>query len=92
MAPPDPIRRADPAKGGTQRVRVGLIGLAWVFLLVAAATAFLQAAKDPTDANTAAENLIDPPNDPLADLGVAPGNPAAGPDGDDGNVTAPPHR
>jgi hypothetical protein len=57
------------------RVRVGLIGLAWVFLLVAVATVVLRAAEDP-QSGSAAANSVAAPNDPLADLGVAPGNPA----------------
>lgn len=57
------------------RVRVGLIGLAWVFLLVMLATTFLHVAgadrsakSGPMVANAAA------PSEPLAELGVAPGN------------------
>ncbi|WP_294389527.1 hypothetical protein [uncultured Sphingomonas sp.] len=57
-----------------QRVRVGLIGLAWVFLLVAVATIVLRAAEGRHGENVAAQNSA-APNDPLADLGVAPGNP-----------------
>lgn len=57
------------------RVRVGLIGLAWVFLLVAVATVVLRAVDDRA-ANTAQGNVVEVPTDPLADLGVAPGNPA----------------
>jgi hypothetical protein len=78
---PDEQVRSQKVSGGTQRVRVGLIGLAWVFLLVAVATAFLRAA-DPSDPiNAAVENVADQPSDPLADLGVAPGNPVT--DADD---------
>jgi hypothetical protein len=62
-----------------QRVRVGLTGLAFVFLLVMLATAFLRMAGGteaggnaaPTTGNSTA------PNEPLAQLGVAPGNPPA---------------
>jgi hypothetical protein len=61
--------------GGMHRVRVGLIGLAWVFLLVAAATVVLRAVDDRA-ANSAQTNIAEVPTDPLADLGVAPGNPA----------------
>lgn len=60
-----------------QRVRVGLTGLAFVFLLVMLATAFLRMADGtengsdtvPVAGNDAA------PSEPLAQLGVAPGNP-----------------
>jgi len=58
------------------RVRVGLIGLAWVFLLVMLATTFVHVAGgDQPDANSAAATNADAPSDPLAELGVAPGNP-----------------
>jgi hypothetical protein len=66
------------------RVRVGLIGLAWVFLLVAVATVLLHAAEEPQTDNLAIENVVAAPSDPLADLGVAPGNPPA-----DEDVTPP---
>jgi hypothetical protein len=66
-----------------QRVRIGLTGLSCVFLLVLLAAAFLGFAKSEADremspaANVAAAeaNGEDTPSDPLADLGVAPGNP-----------------
>lgn len=58
------------------RVRVGLIGLAWVFLLVMLATTFVHVAGgDRSDANSAAATNDNAPSDPLAELGVAPGNP-----------------
>jgi len=58
------------------RVRVGLIGLAWVFLLVMLATTFVHlAGGDRPDANSAAVTNENAPSDPLAELGVAPGNP-----------------
>ena len=59
------------------RVRVGAIGLACVFLLVMLATAFLHATSGGSaGANTtaAAENADATPSEPLAELGVAPGN------------------
>lgn len=58
------------------RVRVGLIGLAWVFLLVMLATAFLHVAGgDQPGANNMATANDSAPSEPLAELGVAPGNP-----------------
>lgn len=60
-----------------QRVRVGLTGLAFVFLLVMLATAFLRMA-DGTETNGSAQSVATnaaAPNEPLAQLGVAPGNP-----------------
>ena len=58
------------------RLRVGLIGLASVFLLVMLATVFVHiAGGDQPDANAAAAANAAGPSDPLAELGVAPGNP-----------------
>ena len=60
-----------------RRIRVGLTGLACVFLLVMLATALISVASDRN------ANLTNPavntaaPSEPLAELGVAPGNPAA---------------
>ena len=68
------------------RVRVGLIGLAWVFLLVMLATTFLHVAGgDKPSANEAAAANASGPSEPLAELGVAPGNP----DQDDSKTTPP---
>jgi len=67
---------ADQGMKPMHRVRVGLIGLAWVFLLVMLATTFVHVAGgDRPDANAAAATNENSPNDPLAELGVAPGNP-----------------
>ena len=61
-----------------QRVRVGLIGLAWVFLLVMLATTFLHiAGGDRADNASVAQANDAEPSEPLAELGVAPGNPAS---------------
>ena len=58
------------------RVRVGLIGLAWVFLLVMLATTFVHiAGGDQPDGNSSALANKAAPSEPLAELGVAPGNP-----------------
>ncbi|TMJ15945.1 MAG: hypothetical protein E6G94_05540 [Alphaproteobacteria bacterium] len=68
-----------------QRVRIGLTGLAFVFLLVLLAAIFVRpSAETPITANavdqmangvvpTLAENEGEP-KEPLAELGVAPGN------------------
>jgi len=60
------------------RVRVGTLGLASVFLFVMLAAAFLHVAGDPSVANgnVAAAVNDQAPSEPLAQLGVAPGNPA----------------
>jgi len=61
------------------RVRVGLIGLAWVFLLVMLATTFLHVAGgDLVSSNSTVLANDAAPNEPLAELGVAPGNPDQG--------------
>jgi hypothetical protein len=77
-----------------QRVRIGLTGLAFVFVLVLLAAIFVRPSADgPVSANSVAgptgslpvqalpENET-APADPLAELGVAPGNA-------DANETAP---
>ena len=63
----------------SQRLRVGALGLAGVFLLVMLATALLHAASDADLANHPATANATEPAEPLAQLGVAPGNPAADP-------------
>jgi hypothetical protein len=67
-----------------QRVRIGLTGLAGVFLLVVAAAAFLGLArKEPgvrapgsstAVVDSANANVTETPKEPLAELGVTPGN------------------
>lgn len=54
-----------------QRIRIGLTGLAFVFLLVLLGTAISRSSEDETG-NMAAVNTAEP-NEPLAELGVAPG-------------------
>ena len=62
-----------------QRVRIGLTGLAFVFILVLLATILVRpSAERPVTLNTAQADLnlanAAEPREPLADLGVAPGN------------------
>ena len=58
-----------------QRVRIGLTGLAFVFLLVLLGTAVSRSGDDPAsrpvDANGLSEGVE--PEEPLAQIGVAPG-------------------
>ncbi len=74
----------------SQRVRIGLTGLAFVFLLVLVATVFTRPSNEqPITANsidalvngggdaTSGENAAEP-NEPLAELGLAPGGTAEG--------------
>ena len=78
-----------------QRIRIGLTGLAFVFVLVLLGAVFTRpSAEEPITANlieqqrTGGNQLLAPadsaePKEPLAELGVAPGNA-------EGNTTAAP--
>lgn len=67
-----------------QRIRIGLTGLAFVFILVLLATALVRpTAEAPLSENqieqqraglSAQANNSEQPKEPLAELGVAPGN------------------
>lgn len=69
-----------------QRVRIGLTGLAFVFLLVLLGAIFTQASnEEPITANLIEQQMApgnqaaekaaeEEPKEPLAELGVAPGN------------------
>ena len=67
-----------------QRVRIGLTGLAFVFVLVMLATILVRpSAEAPLSANTVGQpggaaapagNSAGEPTEPLAELGVAPGS------------------
>jgi hypothetical protein len=60
-----------------QRVRIGLTGLAFVFLLVLLGAAISRWGEG-SDGNTVAEiNAEAEPTEPLAELGVAPGESSA---------------
>jgi hypothetical protein len=82
-----------------QRVRIGLTGLAFVFVLVLLAAIFtdpieeeritpetIEQQRTPGDTAPVAERRKEGPRDPLADLGVAPGGP------DSNNAAAQPGR
>ena len=71
--------------GGMQRVRIGLTGLAFVFVLVLLAAIFTSPSEEqPITANMIEQQLrpgavplnqsAAEPKEPLAELGVAPGN------------------
>ena len=59
----------------TQRVRIGLTGLAFVFLLVLLGTAVSRSGDDPAAGPANANGLANgaEPEEPLAQIGVAPG-------------------
>ena len=66
-----------PHRTGTtaQRVRIGLTGLAFAFLLVLLGSIVSRSGRDE---NSAVENAVtNTPKEPLAELGVAPGSDAS---------------
>ena len=61
-----------------QRIRIGLTGLAFVFLLVIIGAAITRWSAEPDSANALAANAaLDEPTDPLAEMGAAPGESSA---------------
>ena len=68
-----------------QRIRIGLTGLAFVFLLVLLGTAISRSTDDPLAPATQNELAADQePNEPLAEIGAAPG--ATTPDNQSGEA------
>ena len=62
----------------TQRIRRGLTGLAVVFLFVLLASAISRSSDDPRSAPTFNSDAVPAePNEPLAQIGAAPGTPTA---------------
>jgi hypothetical protein len=59
-----------------QRIRIGLTGLAFVFLLVLLGTAISRSSDDPALNQPGSGVNAAEPNEPLAELGVAPGQDA----------------
>jgi hypothetical protein len=55
-----------------QRIRYGLTGLAFAFLVVLLGSIISKAGRDDT-ANAVTQATSNEPNEPLAELGVAPG-------------------
>lgn len=61
-----------------QRVRIGLTGLAFVFLFVLLVASISRWGEQTPNPNASAEvNAQAEPNEPLAELGVAPGESSA---------------
>jgi len=58
-----------------RRIRIGLTGLALAFLLVLLGSVINRSSRDDDSnaAGNAAANQVQEPNEPLAELGVAPG-------------------
>lgn len=66
------------AKERVQRVRIGLTGLACVFVLVLIGAAITRWSIDPPTGNQAIVNAVPAePNEPLAEIGAAPGESSA---------------
>ena len=65
-----------PQGSSAQRIRIGLTGLAFAFLLVLLGSVISRSSRD--DASNAAQQVaVNEPSEPLAELGVAPGAPEA---------------
>ena len=73
------IEAQEEAKERVQRVRIGLTGLAFVFVLVLIGAAITNWGDAPTNAaNQAIANATPAePNEPLAEIGAAPGESSA---------------
>ena len=68
---------AYPTGTSAQRIRIGLTGLAFAFLLVLLGSVLIRARDSDSSQTTQQMNEAEP-SEPLADLGVAPGSePAA---------------
>ena len=65
-----------PQRTGTtaQRIRIGLTGLAFAFVLILLGTVISRSSRDTTPPTAAEQNAaMNEPSEPLAELGVAPG-------------------
>jgi len=60
------------AGSSAQRIRIGLTGLAFAFLLVLLGSIISRSSHDDTS-NAVQQATANEPNEPLAELGVAPG-------------------
>ena len=60
------------AGSSAQRIRIGLTGLAFAFLLVLLGSIISRSSRDDT-ANSVTQATENEPSEPLAELGVAPG-------------------
>lgn len=61
----------NPAGTSAQRIRIGLTGLAFAFLLVLLGSIISRSSREAQDNGAAA--ATNEPSEPLAELGVAPG-------------------
>ena len=60
------------AGSSAQRIRIGLTGLAFAFLLVLLGSVISRSSRDDS-VNSAQQVAVNEPSEPLAELGVAPG-------------------
>jgi len=70
-------RMPHQAGSSAQRIRIGLTGLAFAFLLVLLGSIISRSSRDEVSnaaANEAAQAAANEPSEPLAELGVAPGS------------------
>ncbi|GAA4754811.1 hypothetical protein GCM10023264_22500 [Sphingomonas daechungensis] len=67
---------ANPASTSAQRIRIGLTGLAFAFLLVLLGSVITRSREDPEIDNAQQLNTSES-DEPLAQLGVAPGGDAS---------------
>lgn len=77
-----------PYQAGTsaQRIRIGLTGLAFAFILVLLGSIISRSGQDDS-VNSAQQVTVNQPSEPLAELGVAPGSPETTNNGSDGSAT-----
>ena len=61
------------AGSSAQRIRIGLTGLAFAFIIVLLGSVVIRSSHD--DNVSAANAVVNEPSEPLAELGVAPGAP-----------------
>jgi hypothetical protein len=61
------------AGSSAQRIRIGLTGLAFAFLLVLLGSAISRSSTSDNVVNAAQQAATNEPSEPLAELGVAPG-------------------
>lgn len=64
-----------PYQAGTtaQRIRIGLTGLAFAFIVVLLGSAVIRSSHDDSP-SAAQQSMTNEPSEPLAQLGVAPGS------------------
>lgn len=67
------MQMAHLAGTSAQRIRIGLTGLAFAFLLVLLGSVITRSSNDGNAGNAAEQAMTNEPSEPLAELGVAPG-------------------